>query len=121
MEKRLVLILLSFVFASALYAQTDTTRNLTLKKSDTLSMQNEGSDFLNQYVQKVDVDDIPSDLKKTLSQKDQYKGWENQTLYYDSQNKIYLLEKKEGITTHIYRFNKEGKPITGMLNEDDDQ
>lgn len=119
--KRFVLIVLSLLLTLVLYAQTDTTRNLTLRNhNDTVSGQPQNNlQYRSEDLQKVDKNQVPSGLRKTLSA-DKYDGWESQALYYDTRRQIYLLEKKEGITTHVFRFNKDGQPISGMFNEEKD-
>jgi hypothetical protein len=104
------------------YGQDDTTRNLTLKKQADSSVVNaEGETrFQMQDLEEVSADKLPEAVKKTLAAGNDYKGWEKNTVYYDSQHQLYVLELKEGITTRVFRFNKEGKPVTGMLNEENE-
>jgi hypothetical protein len=64
---------------------------------------------------KVRVQDVPAPLRRTL-QRDEYKGWQNSTIYHDKSTDRYSLEISDGTTTRTYRFDKKGNRIP---DEDD--
>lgn len=58
---------------------------------------------------KISEDEIPSAMVNALKG-DDYKG-ESKTFYRSKDGDSYLVEIRDGNTTHSYRFDKQGKPI----------
>jgi hypothetical protein len=58
----------------------------------------------------IQSSEVPSSLRTTL-QGDQYKGWENGTIYRNGTNDMYMIEMHDGDKTKMFRFDKNGKPV----------
>lgn len=58
---------------------------------------------------KISEDEIPNAMVNALKG-DDYKG-ESKTFYRSKNGDSYLVEIRDGNTTHSYRFDKQGKPI----------
>jgi hypothetical protein len=108
MKRILIILCVSFIARIAI-AQEDTSRNVTIKQGgDTTATR-----FRNENVIVMSNEDLPAELRTTLSSDERYKGWENQKIYLDKTNKVYLMEVKDGVTTKVYRFDAKGKPVSG--------
>jgi hypothetical protein len=68
----------------------------------------------------VRTNEIPESLKVTLNG-DQYKGWENSTIYRNRSTNEYMIEIRDGSTTRTHYFDKDGKAINTNDHKDDDQ
>jgi hypothetical protein len=67
--------------------------------------RNQGSNtYANEGMVIIDKNELPSSLKKTL-QKDKYSGWENGTIYHNTNTDEYVIAPK------AYRFDKSGKEM----------
>jgi hypothetical protein len=57
-------------------------------------------------------DDIPAIMRETL-RTNQYKGWENSTIYQDKTTGEYSIDVNDASTTspRNYRFDRSGRPI----------
>jgi hypothetical protein len=111
--KKVTLLSAAFVafIMSLAIAQEDTTRNLTLKPgNDSVAHQQ----YRSENFVAVSPDQLPESVKKTLASKE-YQGWEKSPIYHDKTTGLYILEKKDGITTKVYRFDKNGKPASGTI------
>lgn len=64
------------------------------------------------------ADDIPSSLRVTLDEDDQYKGWQNSTLYKNRSTGEYMIEVRDGSNTKVFYFDKDGKVISNSGNND---
>lgn len=60
--------------------------------------------YANEGMVIIDQSELPSSLKKTL-QKDKYSGWENGTIYHNTNTDEYVIAPK------AYRFDKSGKEM----------
>jgi len=58
---------------------------------------------------KISENEIPESMQNALKGSD-YKG-ESKTFYRNKAGDSYVVEIKDGNTTHTYRFDKKGKPI----------
>lgn len=118
-----------FIGVTALQAQTDTTQRTPTQQPATPGQvpQGQDQDYLNQQQPSqsmyrtqdritVSSDQVPSALRETL-QGSQYKGWESVPLYQDKTTQEYYFEMNDGTgnksTTKLYRFDRNGKPISG--------
>jgi len=63
------------------------------------------------------TDDIPSSLRVTLED-EKYKGWENSTIYRNRQTDEYMIEIRDGSSSRIYYFDKDGKAIEVAESDD---
>jgi hypothetical protein len=105
-----------FVGLTVVNAQTDSTRRT--KPADQTTEQANPSQSQSQYraTDRVSVpsDQVPSSLRQTL-QGSQYKGWETAPLYQDRRSQEYYFELPDanGTTKRMYRFDRNGKAISG--------
>jgi hypothetical protein len=110
---------------TAVNAQTDSTQQ---KRPDqppgqaepSTQQPNQGqSQYRTQDRVTVPADQVPSSLRQTL-QGSQYKGWETVPLYQDRTTQEYYFEMQDanGTTNRLYRFDRNGKPITGSRVDD---
>ncbi|RAW00115.1 hypothetical protein [Pseudochryseolinea flava] len=60
----------------------------------------------------VNVNNLPQKLKKALSSKDEYGGWEKGKIYYDHPTKIYKVHIANGNDVRIYGFTPDGHPVS---------
>lgn len=60
----------------------------------------------------VAVDDLPQKLRKVLSSKDEYAGWQKGRIYYDKVVRIYKVFIPDERDVRIYGFSKEGHPVS---------
>jgi len=58
---------------------------------------------------KISENEIPANLVNALKGSD-YRG-ESKTFYRSKKGDEYAVEIKDGNTTHLYRFDKQGKPV----------
>jgi hypothetical protein len=63
----------------------------------------------------VSSSELPVSLRTTL-QGDQYKGWENSTVYRNKSTNEYMVEIRDGSSSKTYYFDKDGKAIDNMNN-----
>lgn len=102
-----------FIALAAVNAQersdTTGTHNQTQQESSssstgkTYEWRDEDRELLGQ-------DDLPSGLVETLKS-DDYKGWENATIYRNKTSDEYMLVIQEGNDVKTFYFDKEGKSI----------
>jgi len=62
-------------------------------------------------------DDIPPSLRVTL-QGDQFKGWENSTIFQNRKTNEYMIEIRDGSNAKVYYFDKDGKLLSNPGNND---
>jgi hypothetical protein len=62
-------------------------------------------------------EDIPANLRVTL-QGDQFKGWENSTIFQNRKTNEYMIEIRDGSNAKVYYFDKEGKILSNTGNND---
>jgi hypothetical protein len=60
---------------------------------------------------KITTQDLPKAVKQTLGSSSGYQGWEKAKAYRDKAGNLYVIEMKEGDTTRLFRFDKNGKLI----------
>jgi hypothetical protein len=113
------------ISVTAVNAQTDSTQR---KRPDqppgqvepSTQQPNQGqSQYRTQDRVTVPADQVPSSLRQTL-QGSQYKGWETVPLYQDRTTQEYYFEMQDanGTTNRLYRFDRNGKAITGSRVDD---
>ena len=62
-------------------------------------------------------EDIPAGLRVTL-QGDQFKGWENSTIFQNRKTNEYMIEIRDGSNAKVYYFDSEGKLLSNTGNND---
>jgi hypothetical protein len=65
----------------------------------------------------VTSSEIPASLRVTLAD-DQYKGWENSTIYRNRTTNDYMIEIRDGSDSKVYYFDKDGKAKTSGTSSD---
>jgi hypothetical protein len=125
MKKALLTIAGSLMIGlSVVHAQTDTTRNRQQPNPQTTqppvqppqptTPARQGDQYRTQDRIVIPQNQVPSTLRETL-QGNQYKGWENSTLYQDRTTGEYSLDLNNGSATpRTYRFDKNGRVIDNM-------
>jgi hypothetical protein len=68
----------------------------------------------------VRTNEIPESLQVTLHG-DEYKGWENSTIYRNRSTNEYMIEIRDGSSTRTYYFDKDGNAIKNSRTKDNDQ
>lgn len=112
MKKLLIVSAFSMLFAGA-YAQenvADTAQN-PVRQGDPAVTQSSDQVRDNglRDMEKISEDQIPASMVNALKGSD-YRG-DSKTFYRSKKGDEYAVEIKDGNITHIYRFNKQGKPI----------
>lgn len=122
MKQILTLAALVLIGASAAQAQNDTSRSQTKSINDSLTQTpvtppqattpaRQRDQYLHEDRVLITADQLPVHLKETL-QSNQYKGWENSSIYQDRVTGEYALEITNGnASPRAYRFDKNGKLI----------
>jgi hypothetical protein len=104
-----------FVGTAAVFAQSDSSKS-TMPSDQPSRQQPAGqSQYRTSDRITVPADQVPSSLRQTL-QGSQYKGWETVPLYQDRTTQEYYFElpdKTGGTTKQLYRFDRNGKAISG--------
>ncbi|MEO5975907.1 MAG: hypothetical protein ABIS36_21055 [Chryseolinea sp.] len=61
----------------------------------------------------IQATEVPAGVKSTL-ERPQFKGWENGSVYSNSDKSVFIVEVKDEVEGRlkVYRFDAEGKPIT---------
>lgn len=67
---------------------------------------------------KVNSADIPASLRSTLSGS-QYSGWEKSSVYVNQAGDRYSVRLGDAASPRTYYFDKTGKPVEGMVNDQD--
>ena len=88
-------------------AQTSSPANST--QPSTISDSNESNAWKSEDRVVVTSEELPSSLRLTLDD-DQYEGWENSTMYRNRTTNEYMIEIRDGSSSKIYYFDKDGKP-----------
>lgn len=112
-----------FISLAAVNAQTDTTQRTPTQPSSPTVEPGQQPDQQQQQQQRqyraadrvtVPSDQVPASLRETL-QSPQYKGWENVPLYQDKTTQEYYFQMPDqnGTTKKLYRFDRNGKAISG--------
>lgn len=60
----------------------------------------------------VPADALPPALVRTLNQEKQYRGWNDTTVYFNSNTKLYLVHVKTDEGVKIFGLNERGRPVT---------
>jgi hypothetical protein len=60
----------------------------------------------------VNTTEIPAKLRKVLSGKDEFGGWENGKIYYDRASKVYKVYIHKDADVTVYGFTPDGRPVS---------
>jgi hypothetical protein len=66
---------------------------------------------------KVNSADVPASLRSTLAGS-QYSGWEKSSVYVNQAGDRYSLRLGDASSPRTYYFDKTGKPVSGMSEQD---
>lgn len=119
MKTLLVFSLLLFLIRET-NAQSDTTQNLpdsVLRRSgpDPESWYNsalpkDAAPAKDSVI--MEVDQLPSSLRKSLDHKKEFDGWRNGKIYFDKVNKNYKLFIQRGRNTERFTVDKRGNTLS---------
>jgi hypothetical protein len=105
-------LLLAIIFAKA---QNDSTRyinGLPVSEDDTVEQFINNDLGQKDQIKAVSPTELPRKVLKALKKGDQYDGWEDSTIYFDENTRLYLVpvKYKDGIKT--FGINESGHPVT---------
>lgn len=109
-------IVLLFMGVSAVFGQIPTLDPDTVppvKEGDPALRQLPPRDDYADDRQRVVPEELPDAVKQTLESSAQYTGWQKALIYRDKKQEEYIVEFTERGKTTTYRFDKEGRPVTG--------
>ena|SRR5688572_16361098 len=113
------LILIAFVVLagqmSAFGQEKDSTRyinGLPVSEDDTVQQFLPGDLEPKSKLMEVPPEALPSAILKVLNEQEQYRGWRDSTVYFESNTRLYIIpvRSRDGVT--IYGLNEDGKPVT---------
>ena len=109
--KKLILAAACAAFATASFAQVDTTKAQTQPPVQTQPSQSDKmrNDNMQGWT-RVESADVPTTLRQSLSADNQYRGWETGTVYRNEAGDIYSL-RTSGEKGKTYYFDKNGKAV----------
>ena len=61
---------------------------------------------------RLEENQVPRKLKKTLERDDLYRGWEDAGIYFNTNTKLYMLYLPADTLTRKYGFDEYGKVVT---------
>jgi len=100
---------------SVSFGQTDSTRyinGLPVTEDDTVQGFPQQDLGPKTHLQVVAPDNLPDKLLKTLEEQDQYRGWRDTTVYFDTNIDLYLIHVKTDDGVQIYGMTDKGNPVT---------
>ena len=116
--------MVKFVFCVALFlvagmtqvfSQEDSTvyRNgLPISEDDTVRQFLQSDLEPKNKLTEVPPNALPSDLLDVLNKEEQYQGWQDSTVYFESNTGLYLVPVRTEDGVRIYGLNENGKPVT---------
>jgi hypothetical protein len=114
---RNILLVAAFLLsgATAVCAQEDSTRyifGLPVSEDDTAS-QVVANDLepKNRYTP-VSANDLPEKLRNVLQKKEQYRGWQDSTIYLERNTGLYIVPIKYDEGVKLFGFSENGHPVT---------
>jgi hypothetical protein len=114
--KRRFLSLATFLLAMIVAkAQNDSTRyinGLPVSEDDTVEQFIDNDLGQKDQIKAVSATELPRKVLKALKKGDQYEGWEDSTIYFDQNTRLYLVpvKYKDGVKT--FGINEGGHPVT---------
>jgi hypothetical protein len=98
------------------FAQDDSTRyinGLPVSEDDTARQFLKNQDLTpKNRLSPVPVSQLPEKLLDALDTEEQYKGWRDTTVYFDSNTEIYTVPVKYAEGVKIFGMSKNGDPVT---------
>lgn len=106
---------LLFSSATAVCAQEDSTRyifGLPVSEDDTVrQVVTQDLEPKNRYTP-VSVDKLPEKLRDALQKGEQYKGWQDSTIYFEENTGLYLVPIKYEEGVKLFGLSPNGQPVT---------
>jgi hypothetical protein len=113
---RVMLVVLAWVIGiSCALAQSDTVRH------DEKDITNPESKYNKELPKdigpqrdsvRLEGNQIPRKLRRTLNRDDLYRGWEHEGVYLNKNTKLYMLYISTDSLTRKYGFDEQGKVVT---------
>ena len=107
--------LLFFTFSATFaLAQHDSTRyifGLPVSEDDTAQVPTDDFEPKNRLTA-VAPDQLPEKLREELESKEQYKGWEDSTVYFQNNTGLYLVPIKTDESVKLFGLTENGQPVT---------
>ena len=101
--------------ATAVCAQEDSTRyifGLPVTEDDTAGqVVTNDLEPKNRYTP-VPANDLPEKLRNVLQNEEQYRGWQDSTVYLERNTGLYLVPVKYDEGVKLFGFNANGHPVT---------
>jgi len=123
----------SIAIANAQIDTTDARDSRDLRKAQsqnpqaTKQAQTQYQDYPTKDMRRMNSSDVPAGLRTTLQGSEEYKGWENGTVYYNANTKEYFLRNTSPGSSSAatgqknnamwYHFDKEGKRVPDRPDE----
>lgn len=113
-----LVVALSPIGNQVVWAQADDdtiqySHGLPITGEDTLSQAVDSIDREPKDIEiRLEPDQLPTALRRTLKRGEQYKGWERSAIFIQKNTGLYVVRITEGATTRIYRFNRNGKAVS---------
>ena len=114
---RIVFIIAAIITFSApdVFSQDDSTRyifGLPVSDDDTTRAFPQRDHVPPNTIKPVGMVLLPDEVREALESQDQYKGWQDSTIYLDLNTGLYIVPVKRGSRVRIYGLNKSGEPVT---------
>lgn len=96
------------------YSQADSTRyinGLPVPENDTVANFTPDRPPANRMVP-VDTDQLPEGVLDALRKEDQYRGWQDTTIYHDANAGLYFVPLRYEGGVRIFGLNDEGNAVT---------
>lgn len=105
---------LIFLSATCVFAQSDSTRyinGLPVSEDDTAQVAKTDLDPKNTLTA-VAPDELPDKLREVLDKDDQYKGWQDSTVYFQENTGLYLVPVRYEEGVKLFGLSERGHPVT---------
>lgn len=100
---------------TAVFSQADSTRyinGLPVSEDDTVQQFPQADLGPKNKLTAVPVNKLPSRLLEVLESEDQYKGWQDSTIYFEKNTGLYLVPVKYKEGVKIFGLSENGDPVT---------
>lgn len=115
MVKTILIAAFILCHTAAVYSQDDSTRyifGLPVSDDDTVEQFLERDLEPKENLQAVPVSKLPSEVHEALVKEEQYRGWQDSTIYFDKNTRLFMVHVKTGASIRIYGLDENGNPVT---------
>lgn len=115
MERILITTAFILLAATAVVAQEDSTRyinGLPVSEDDTAQRFPQRDLHPKNELAPVQIRDVPAKLLEVLKEEEHYRGWQDSTIYFDSNTGLYLIPIRYAEGVKVYGLNEDGHPVT---------